>query len=83
MGKEYIVITQYIVGDGPYHNAYRWDFEYFGTREEAVTHGFKTLKTDDFNIGTMDGESLIALGWLEEDYPEENLAQIQGDIGLN
>lgn len=43
---------------------YSSDDERFVTREEAIAHGFRTVGSDDFNIGVWQGDNLVSLDWM-------------------
>lgn len=68
--KDYIVIFQQILC-GSHTNfeiqtSYSWDGQKFETREAAIRHGMRTRSSDDFNIGVVDGKTLIAFDWMAE-----------------
>lgn len=76
----YIVIFQQIVGS-KWEVAYSWDQERFTERKAAISHGFKTRGSDDFNIGVLKNGRLSQFCWMDEplDFP---LREIADQIGL-
>jgi hypothetical protein len=91
---KYIVITSQLVGGdtAPRRIEHYWDHWVFADRQDAVSHGFKTRGSDDFNIGLIktprpginDGGTLHSIWWMDEriDEPPETLRDIGREIGL-
>jgi hypothetical protein len=85
---KYIVITAQAVGGStaPARIEHYWDGRVFSERQEAVSHGFKTRGSDDFNIGMVNkAGSLHSIWWMDEDLhePPETLRAISQEIGLH
>lgn len=61
---------------------YDWDRRTFGTRRAAIDHGFTLGRSDDFNIGTVVGGKLAAIGWMEKDHDTaaDRLAEISKEL---
>jgi hypothetical protein len=77
-GATFIVVMQQIVGnENGFYTTYSWDMERFERRGYAISHGFKTRGSDDFNIGTLLDDRLIAFGWMDEDAPEEKYDRLE------
>ena len=53
---------------------YTSDLKRYHDRSEAIGHGFTLTDSDDFNIGTLDGDRLIAVGWMCKDFAPEDSA---------
>jgi len=52
---------------------YDWDGARFGSRAQAIKHGWKQRGSDDFNIGMTYGDDLIWFGWQDERMMEATL----------
>jgi len=63
---------------------YSWDGERFNNRNDAIRHGFKLRRSDDFNIAQTYGDDLIWFGWMDQrmDEGEETVREIAEEIGL-
>jgi hypothetical protein len=55
----------------------------FDDREQAIRHGFKQGRSDDFNIGVVKRGKLISIDWMSEPVDTDSalLAGIQEQIG--
>lgn len=80
----YIVICQQAwMNESGYGIDYNWDGRRFGTREAAITHGWRVRGSDDFNIGVMEGRYLVSFDWMEEAVGDAiELAEVADAMGL-
>ena len=82
----YAVILRRIEGSD--HDGFRtasyWDGHLHPVRELAVSHGFKTVRCDDFNIGVVRKGELRELWWMDKKLSEDEgtLAEIGRECGL-
>jgi len=88
MKFKYIVITSQLVGSDtiPWKIEHYWDGRLFGERQLAVSHGFRTRGSDDFNIGVVNRDnSLHSIWWMDKDLhePPETLRDIEQEIYLS
>lgn len=82
---EYIVIVcRAWMNEGGFGFNYSWDLRRFSARTVAIKHGFEAVGCDDFNIGTLRGKTLVAFGWMDRDYENEenDLSEIAQPLGL-
>ena len=75
MTAAYIVIqARAWMNERGYGFDYTSDLERFDDRSDAISHGFTLTDSDDFNIGTLDGDRLVAVGWMCKDFAPEDSA---------
>jgi hypothetical protein len=56
----------------------------FRTRQAAISAGIEDCGSDDFNVATLDGRTLIALGWMDEDFTDPgNLTEPADQLGFD
>ncbi|HBT8327451.1 TPA: antitoxin [Klebsiella pneumoniae] len=85
MSKSFIVIIRRAwCNEGGYGIEYSSDLIHYETRNEAISHGFRTVDSDDFNIGVIEEGSLASFDWMDKPVgeSEDTLAQIAELIGL-
>lgn len=85
MSKSYIVIIRRAwCNEGGHGIEYSSDIIHHETRNGAISHGFRTVYSDDFNIGVIKGGKLISFDWMDKPVgeSEDTLAQIAELIGL-
>ena len=63
---------------------YDWNHEQYDTKKQAIKEGFEIRESDDFNIGEVEGDRLVAMWWMDEkmDHSKRALNNIARDIGL-
>lgn len=85
-GHQYIVLTSQIVGNSEtgFGVEYTFDGRVFDDRQAAIDHGFALRRSDDFNIGVLDGGKLVSCDWMNEpvDTDPGVLAHIVASAGL-
>jgi 2-hydroxychromene-2-carboxylate isomerase len=85
-GAEYVVITAQVVGGmaRPMAIEHYWDGHRFARKAAAVSHGFATRQSDDFNIGRIVRGGLESIWWMDENLnePAETVAGIAAEVGL-
>lgn len=85
---QYIVVQQRAWRDlqqGTFGVDYFSDLERFDDRSVAISHGFTVADCDDYNIGTIRNDRLIAFGWMCKDFEKDDhdeLATIAERLGL-
>ncbi|EMD6905886.1 antitoxin [Klebsiella pneumoniae] len=85
MSKSYVVIIRHAwCNEGGHGIEYSSDLIHYETRKDAISHGFRTVDSDDFNIGVIEGGSLVSFDWMDNPVGEsqDTLAQIAELIGL-
>lgn len=69
-----------------FHIAHYWDGKKFSHKSEAVSNGFTTGRSDDFNVALTGGLTggLTEIWWMDKRIEEEPgvLAEISREIGL-
>lgn len=86
MSKSYIVIIQRAwCNEGGHGIEYSSDLIHYETRNGAISHGFQSVDSDDFNVGVIEGGTLISFDWMDRPVceGEDTLAQIAEIIGLD
>jgi hypothetical protein len=83
MAEKYIVILQQVIRSpgSPVAIDYSWDGKKFSERRQAISHGFETRGSDDFNLGILSGQKLVAFSWMDESV-DDDLTAIAEMIGL-
>lgn len=84
MSKSFIVIIRRArCNEGGHGIEYSSDLIHYETRNGAISHGFCTVYSDDFNIGVIEGGKLISFDWMDKPVgeSEDTLAQIAELIG--
>lgn len=84
--QQYIVLCGHAwMNDQGSGITYDWDRRTFSTRQDAIDHGFTLNRSDDFNIGTVVGGKLTAIGWMDKDHdtPAGKLAEIVRELYLD
>lgn len=65
MSKSYIVIIQRAwCNEGGHGIEYSSDLIHYETRNGAISHGFQSVDSDDFNVGVIEGGTLISFDWM-------------------
>ncbi|HBW5587201.1 TPA: antitoxin [Klebsiella pneumoniae] len=85
MNKSYIVIIRRAwCNEGGHGIEYSSDLIHYETRNGAISHGFRAVDSDDFNVGVIEGGKLISFDWMGSPVgeSEDTLAQISELIGL-
>ncbi|HHN8609975.1 TPA: antitoxin [Klebsiella quasipneumoniae] len=85
MSKSFIVIIRRAwCNEGGHGIEYSSDLIYYETRNGAISHGFRTVDSDDSNIGVIEDGKLISFDWMDKPVgeSEDTLAQIAELIGL-
>lgn len=82
--KRYVVITQQVEGntESGFDTYYYSDLKLFDDRKQAISHGFKMGRSDDFNVATIKGGRLVAFGWMERDFIEDRRGEPHGGYDL-
>lgn len=82
--KSFVVITQHVVGSsGQWSTVYRSDGKTFADRTKAISHGWRVLDHDDFNIGTLVAGQLVAFGWGDKDFGTDEDGAPHGGYDLH
>lgn len=70
--------------DGSIGFSYHWDGLQFEQSKEAISHGFYTRGSDDFNIGVLEGERLVDIRWMDQSIEEsqKEMKKIESEIKL-
>lgn len=60
------------------------DLVRFDERQHAIVHGYQLDVSDDFNIGTLRGGRLTAVGWMWDDFGPDDagISEISAALGL-
>jgi hypothetical protein len=84
MSTEYIVIFQQVIGSpgSGYAIDYASDLVRHATREAAISHGFKTRGSDDFNIGTITEDRLDGFYWMDKPC-DDDLQKIADHLAID
>lgn len=85
MSKSFIVIIRRAwCNEGGHGIEYSSDLIHYETRNGAISHGFRTVDSDDFNVGVIEDGKLISFDWMDKPVgeSEDTLAQIAELIGL-
>jgi hypothetical protein len=62
---------------------YCWNGGLYATRQQAIRAGLKAYDSDDFNVGRIDkNRTLVWFGWMDEQHPEEDYAEVAEALGL-
>ena len=68
MNKDWIVIVRQVVGSvQDWETVSYWDGERYPSKESAISAGAHHLGHDDFNIGCVDGNTLVWFGWMDKE----------------
>lgn len=65
-----------------WETVYTWDGSTYLTRSAAISHGFQSFGSDDFNVGRVRGGRLVWWGWMEKEHPAEDRASAAVGLGL-
>lgn len=60
---------------------YGWDGEWYLTREDACKAGLLGLGHDDFNVANIEGGRMTWFGWMDEQHPEYEYADVAKQFG--
>jgi hypothetical protein len=76
--QEFIVLCAQVVGSGIEASSteYNFDGRRFADRKGAINHGFELGRSDDFNIGIVEGARLVSLDWMDEEVVESDPAKL-------
>lgn len=83
--REYIVIEQSIVGNQEhgFRCVYDWDGNRYATHKEAVRAGWRSRESDDFNVGVVEGNTLVDFLWMNQPMNDpEGMAECASQNGL-
>ena len=87
MSREFIVVTPQVAGNPEigYGTHYYSDMRRCETLNEAVRHGAVELdRADDFLIGNVDGNRLVALQWMNESRDDDHERRVvAAQLGLS
>jgi hypothetical protein len=61
---------------------YTFDGTGHATREQAISAGFRQFGCDDFNVGRVESGYLAWWGWMDEEHPAEDRAEVAESLGL-
>jgi hypothetical protein len=61
---------------------YIWDGETCESRGFAISRGFTAFECDDFNVGRIEDGRLVWFGWMDEQHPVEDYAEVAAALGL-
>lgn len=83
---DYIVITSQAEDGGStgFSIIHYWDARTFTHKSDAVSHGFRSRGSDDFNIGVVRNGRLLSVWWMDHQVsePQDALTAIGQEIGL-
>ena len=80
---KYIIIFQQVIGSSRnFETAFEWDGEFFDDKKIAISHGFETRGSDDFNIGEVVNGKLTGFYWMDEELTDFDLEEIAEAIDL-
>lgn len=86
MAPTYRLVVQSTTHIGPYTStSYTYaGLRIYGDRNQAIEDGRAVFGDDEFHLATLDGDTLVAFGWWEEDWVDgnANLEQIAEHLGL-
>lgn len=51
-------------------------------REAAISAGFETFGSDDFNVAQIADRKVVWFGWMDEQHPAEDRAAVAEALGL-
>lgn len=80
-----VIICRPFGGDGvPVKMMSYSDLQEFENRHDAISHGFKTIHSDDFNIGVLEDGKLVSFDWMDKPIGEkpEVIEEISNSLGL-
>ena len=82
--KFIVILAHALCSNGNIGIDHSTDGRKFDTSAEAIKHGFTLGRSDDFNIGEVDGGKLMAVYWMDKrlDEKPEDLAEIEKDLCL-
>lgn len=80
---EYIVVLQRAwMNDSGHGVNYSSDLARFPNRAAAIRHGFGSGESDDFNIATVKGGAIVAFGWMDKDFGDDEDGEPHGGYDL-
>ncbi|BBI92192.1 hypothetical protein SSYM_0116 [Serratia symbiotica str. Tucson] len=62
--------------------SYDSDLKFFVSSIDAINHGIDMCDSDDFNIGTVRNNKLIAFNWMKRPIKGHDLDRVADEIGL-
>lgn len=83
--REYIAICPSIVGnmEHGFETVHGWDGARFPNWEAAKSHGFELRDSDDFNIGVLEGDTLVDYLWMDQPMNDpEGMAEVAAQHGF-
>jgi hypothetical protein len=84
MGSGWFAAAGQIVGTvDAWETVYDWDGSLHPSRDAAIKAGFRQFGSDDFNIGKLSGDQLVWWGWMYEEHPAEDRAEVASALGLS
>ena len=57
-------------------------FASYWERGDAISHGFIEFGHDDFNVGKLERGRLVWWGWMDEEHPSEDRAEVALALGM-
>lgn len=73
----WIAATGHIVGTLDDHSTcYDWDGQTYPTRAAVIKAGFRQFGTDDFCVGRIEDDVLVWWGWMDQEHPAEDRAEV-------
>jgi hypothetical protein len=80
----WIAVSGHIVGTlDDYSTCYDWDGQTHPTAKAAISAGFRQFGSDDFNVGRVEDEHLVWWGWMDEEHPPEDRAEVAAALYLD
>jgi hypothetical protein len=61
---------------------YSWDGSTQPSRAMALDAGFRDVGSDDFNVGRIEDDCLVWHGWMGEEHPADERAEVAVALGL-
>jgi len=65
-----------------WETVWHWDRKFHPTRRAAITAGFETFGSDDFNVAQVDDGRVVWFGWMDEKHPDEDYPEVAAQLGL-
>lgn len=79
----WVALAGQLVGNpSDWSMSWNWDHVYHPSRAEAIKAGFPLANgTDDFNVGHVEAGRLVWFGWMDEEHPAEDYAEVAKCFG--
>jgi hypothetical protein len=74
----------HIVGNiDTWSTCYDWSGRLHESRADAISAGFSDFGSDDFNVGCVENGRLMWVGWMDEEHPIEDYADLAQQLGFD